>query len=715
MDQLVRRNIEFDPAHRAGFGSDDYYIWNRIGAETTVRDLIVGSGLSGESAAHVLRRLLGWGALHLEEGDGLELEIDDQMELGALTAEETRLLEEDVNVPLWEKRRIIYVWRIALGGRPLELLGVEANASKRTIKQAYFALSKEFHPDRHYGRRLGSFAALLTTIFEAATRAMQTASQRSIGHSATRRRSAERYPLAVRATVSCDSWQQPQELVTGDVSAGGMYFATLAPTQKGTRVQVSISLPTLGSMSLRGRVASLRTGKDQRHTGVGIELVGIDRPDQRKYDRLLLAARSLAPSPANPWSPPDDDVGPAPKRRRLARGSGSIHQPGPVVGIDLGTTFTSVSAAFGNAVQVLQWPNGSRGIPSVVGITEAGTPIVGTGARKRLVTHPRQTVASAKRLLGRRADERALEGHLAQAAYTHAAGADGSVVVQLHGEMYAVPQLCAYLLHAAKTVAERNLSREVRQAVITVPVTFSKKQLGLLVRAAELAQLEVVGVVDEPSAAAWANRYRPDFGGVVGVYDFGGGTFDFSVVDASAGDFRVLSTAGDSWLGGDDFDLALAETTANEVWKREGIDLRHRLVEWQKLLFACERAKRRLTQYDVASIVVHDVLRGSAAGEDLRVRVSRATAERLWAPAVERSLATVTRALAQLSMAPSELDAIYVSGGTSHIPVVRRALRERFGRPVRVGVPPEHAACLGAGIHAAQLGHRAVATLPSRL
>ena len=204
------------------------------------------------------------------------------------------------------------------------------------------------------------------------------------------------------------------------------------------------------------------------------------------------------------------------------------------------------------------------------------------------------------------------------------------------------------------------------------------------------------------------------FGGLVGVYDFGGGTFDFSVVDVSLDEFRVLTTAGDSWLGGDDFDHIVAEAVANLFWRANNVDIRQRAVEWQQLLFAIERAKCELSQIDEAMVVVPEVMRTAAGTTDLRARLRRPQVERIWQPLIERSLNTCLQALTMAGIAPEHLSAVYLSGGTTHIPMIHSALSSFFGTAPIVGVPPDYAVCLGAGVHAAQLEQLRDPTLRAR-
>jgi molecular chaperone DnaK len=266
-----------------------------------------------------------------------------------------------------------------------------------------------------------------------------------------------------------------------------------------------------------------------------------------------------------------------------------------------------------------------------------------------------------------------------------------------------MPQLCSYLFAAAKHAATQALGTRVHKAVLTVPVTFDDARIRAMRRAARLAHLEIMDVIEEPTAAALANRGDQRFDGVVGVYDFGGGTFDFSLVEAHGGDLRVLATAGDSWLGGDDFDIALADAVANACWRAHDIDLHGRAVEWQYLVHSCEQAKRSLSVEAHAQVVVPEALRDRRGARDLRMKLSRDRVEPLWREAIGRSVSTCDQALALAGVPRSSLRAVYLSGGTSFIPAVRRRLQAAFQAPILPGISPQHAVCAGAGIHAAQI------------
>jgi actin-like ATPase involved in cell morphogenesis len=651
-----------------------------------------------------------------ESSDGIP--IVDATELGDLSARERELLAEEVELEPWEKRRILAVVRALESSDYLDLLSLAPGASNRELKRAYYDLSRQLHPDRFYGRRLGSFAPVLDRVFAAVSQVVKSLSDsrtvigvKSIA-AGPRRRRAERLVLRTPVTVAgLDGAEQRMEAL--DLSQSGAFLAgeMAAPCRPGQPIEVALQPPGGRAFALPARVVWTRptevARQSQRDPGIGVRFEAVGPAESARLDELLVMARHCAPDGP-------EVLDGSPEKRRLARGTERLPLARRVIGIDFGTTYTSVAAAVANRVQILPWPDGSRAIPSVVAFTAPGRAVVGAEARDRQLRDPRRVVSSAKRLLGRSVDDPELAAYFSQAAFDRARGPDGNVMVEMWGEPYATPQLCAYLLEAARVNAERVLGHAVDRAVVTVPVSFSAERIQLLRRAGQLARLEIVEVIEEPSAAALACRHTPGFGGVIGVYDFGGGTFDFSVVEATGGDFRVLTTAGDSWLGGDDLDYAVAEAASNLFWRVHGIDLRLRVVEWQHLLTSAEKAKRDLSVVEAATLFVPEVVHTPHGAQDLRIKVTRDRVEPIWAPAIERSLHTCISALASLGMRPSDLSAIYLSGGTSYVPAVRRALSQRFKLPIRIGAPPDHAVCLGAGIHAAHLERRVPTLLPAR-
>jgi actin-like ATPase involved in cell morphogenesis/Tfp pilus assembly protein PilZ len=564
-----------------------------------------------------------------------------------------------------------------------------------------------------------------------------------------RRRADTRYVYRAHVEAKCSSWPNFQKLFTGDVSAHGLFVPTDAEAKIGERIEVKLMLPDGTEVAIGGAVVAVVDAETAQRVnkprGLGVKLDDLSGEMKARFEALLAAARDAqphsadegfdidvdvdergsvqrpmptaaendllfpepeAPAPAAPKAAP---AAPAPSARAAI--AKAAPRAGRIIGIDLGTTYTAVAAARQGRVTVLQRPDGERSIPSVVSFPSRGQIVVGAAARARTTIDPKHTVASPKRLLGRRFDDRVIENFLVQAAWTSERAPDDTVLVEMHGEKYAVTQLCSYILADARDAAEQALGERVDRAVITVPVSFDEMRLKLLRRAAQLARLEVVATIDEPSAAALANRFQPGFGGVVGIYDFGGGTFDFTIVDVSGGDFKVLATAGDAWLGGDDFDIAMAEAVANQIYRMHQLDLRKDAVEWAKLLYGCERAKRALSVGTSTEIHVPELLRTAQGKMDLAFRLDRGMLERLVAPVVERSIQTCGDALALLDMKPSDLSAVYLSGGTTYMPAVRSAIARYFGVPIKTGVPPDHAVCIGAGIHAAQLEIQGHATL----
>ena len=381
----------------------------------------------------------------------------------------------------------------------------------------------------------------------------------------------------------------------------------------------------------------------------------------------------------------------------------------PVVGMDFGTTRSSVAVVVNDEIKVLQSKSGLYDIPSVVGFTASGEAVVGTEARELLIIDPAHAISSPKRLLGRQFADRELEPFLAGLAINYSEAPNGQVLVHPRGKTYTIPQVCAPIPFSLRMMAQEYLQQDVRQVVLTSPVSFDEERMSALDDAAALAGLELLETVDEPTAAALAHHFDEDFQDVVAVFDFGGGTFDFSLVDVSAEDLTVVATAGDTWLGGDDFDLALANAAANAFWRRHQIEIRHQVVRWQRLLIAAEKAKRELSNRDDTILALPDAALTSRGPLALRCPVGEAQFRQLVEELIERSLDTCREALELAEIEPSGVNAVYMSGGTSCIPAVREAVGAFFNKTPKSTIAPERAVVMGAALVGAQIWENRVA------
>jgi hypothetical protein len=379
-----------------------------------------------------------------------------------------------------------------------------------------------------------------------------------------------------------------------------------------------------------------------------------------------------------------------------------------VVAIDLGTTRSSVATVVDGQVSVLKLPGGDWDIPSVVGFRKDGSVMIGKSARMMLANDPTNAISSPKRLLGHRYDDRALQPYIAQLGMKSFEGKRGDVMLESRNRVFSIIEVCAHIFNLLRLVAERTLDREVRGVVLTTPVSFNDRQYAALAAAAQMAKLKVLEFVPEPVAAALACVSDSACQGPVAVYDFGGGTFDFSVVHVGPDKMKVVTTAGDGWLGGDDFDEALAGAAANAFWQQTQIELRNQVHHWRRLLFRAEGAKRNLTDEEETTVRLPGAANTAEGELDLVYPITRDKFAELTGGIVKRSLETCRAALKARKLEPTDLNAVFLSGGTTYIPAVRDAVAEFFGQTPRVVVPPERAVLVGAAVHGA-LFHKELA------
>jgi molecular chaperone DnaK len=383
----------------------------------------------------------------------------------------------------------------------------------------------------------------------------------------------------------------------------------------------------------------------------------------------------------------------------------------PIVAMDFGTTRSSVALLMDDKLEpnslprvaVLKLPDGQWDMPTTIGFRPNGAVVLGDAARRMLATDPANAVMSPKRLLGRKFDDPQIQPLLANTAMESSAGPQGQVVLHARGKDFSVTEACAHILNLLKLVAQRNLKQDVSEVVLSIPVSFSEPQHAALEQAATMAGLKVAAFVDEPVAAAFSNRYDPDFKGLVAVYDFGGGTFDFTVVEVLENDLKVISRGGDAWLGGDDIDSALASAAANAFWRDTGIELRNQATQWQQLLIEAEQAKRRLSKETKTRLHLKEAALTPNGPLDINLPITRAQFAGLCREIIQRSMETCQTAMKKANVRRSDLSAVFVSGGTSHIPAVQQAIVEWFSKVPRSGVPPERAVLVGAALQRAYI------------
>ncbi len=376
-----------------------------------------------------------------------------------------------------------------------------------------------------------------------------------------------------------------------------------------------------------------------------------------------------------------------------------------VIGIDLGTTNSVVAVVEGGDVVVIPNAEGSRLTPSVVAINKSGERIVGQVARRQAVTNPENTIFSVKRFIGRKFNEPSVQRDMELVPYKLTAAPNGDVRVLMAGREYAPPEISAMVLQKLKADAEAYLGEPVTQAVITVPAYFNDSQRQATKDAGKIAGLEVLRIVNEPTASALA--YGLDKKGqdeVVVLYDMGGGTFDVSILELSDGVVEVKATSGDTHLGGDDFDQRIIDWLADEFQKEHGIDLRADRVALQRLKEAAEKAKMELSTLMQTEISLPFITADSSGPKHLVATLTRARLEQLCADLIERSMGPVRQALRDAGLQPQQIDEIILVGGQTRMPAIQAAVRNFFGKEPNRSVNPDEVVAIGAAIQAGVLG-----------
>ncbi len=372
-----------------------------------------------------------------------------------------------------------------------------------------------------------------------------------------------------------------------------------------------------------------------------------------------------------------------------------------IIGIDLGTTNSVVAIMEGGQPKVLVNDSGSRLTPSVVAFTDKGERLVGQRARNQQVTNPQRTVFSIKRFMGRRHSEVATEEKMVP--YKIVGGPDELVRVSVDGKEYAPPEISAMVLRDLKATAERYLGEKVERAVITVPAYFNDSQRQATKEAGQIAGLKVERIINEPTAAALAYGLEKKANEKIAVFDLGGGTFDISILDVGDNVFEVLSTNGDTHLGGDDFDEVLINYLADEFRKKEGVDLRKDPMALQRLKEAAERAKCELSGSLETTINLPYITADASGPKHLQMTLTRAKFEALVDHLIERCRGPVMQALKDAKLAPKDIDEVVLVGGSTRIPKVQQLVKEIFGKEPNRSVNPDEVVAVGAAIQGAVL------------
>ncbi|MCJ8054536.1 molecular chaperone DnaK [Shinella curvata] len=374
-----------------------------------------------------------------------------------------------------------------------------------------------------------------------------------------------------------------------------------------------------------------------------------------------------------------------------------------VIGIDLGTTNSCVSVMDGKDAKVIENAEGARTTPSIVAFNDDGERLTGQPAKRQAVTNPENTLFAVKRLIGRRYDDKLVEKDKGLVPYKIVKGDNGDAWVQAQGTGYSPSQISAMILQKMKETAESYLGEKVTQAVITVPAYFNDAQRQATKDAGKIAGLEVLRIINEPTAAALAYGLDKKDGKTIAVYDLGGGTFDISVLEIGDGVFEVKSTNGDTFLGGEDFDMRLVEYLAAEFKKDQGIDLKNDKLALQRLKEAAEKAKIELSSSQQTEINLPFITADASGPKHLTMKLTRAKFEALVDDLVSRTVAPCKAALKDAGVTAAEIDEVVLVGGMSRMPKVQEVVKQLFGKEPHKGVNPDEVVAMGAAIQAGVL------------
>ncbi|MFO1240317.1 MAG: molecular chaperone DnaK [Sphingomonadaceae bacterium] len=376
---------------------------------------------------------------------------------------------------------------------------------------------------------------------------------------------------------------------------------------------------------------------------------------------------------------------------------------GKVIGIDLGTTNSCVAVMEGGKPKVIENAEGARTTPSIVAFAKDGERLIGQPAKRQAVTNPENTIFAVKRLIGRRFDDPMTKKDMGLVPYSIVKGKTGDAWVKAGGEDYSPSQISAFTLQKMKETAESYLGETVTQAVITVPAYFNDAQRQATKDAGQIAGLEVLRIINEPTAAALAYGLEKNDGKLIAVYDLGGGTFDISVLEIGDGVFEVKSTNGDTFLGGEDFDATIVEFLAAEFKKAEGIDLTQDKLALQRLKEAAEKAKIELSSAATTEVNLPFITADATGPKHLVKAITRADLEKMVEGLIKRTLDPCKKALADAGVKAADIAEVVLVGGMTRMPRVREVVKEFFGKEPHTGVNPDEVVAMGAAIQAGVL------------
>ncbi len=369
-----------------------------------------------------------------------------------------------------------------------------------------------------------------------------------------------------------------------------------------------------------------------------------------------------------------------------------------VIGIDLGTTNSCVAVMSGGDPVVIANAEGSRTTPSVVAITDKGERLVGQIAKRQAITNPENTIYSIKRLMGRKFNSRQVQEAMKRLPYKIVEGPNGDAHVEIRGKRYSPPEISAMILQKMRQTAEDYLGEKVSEAVITVPAYFDDSQRQATKGAGQIAGLNVLRIINEPTAASLAYGLDKKKDERISVYDLGGGTFDISVLEIGEGVFEVKSTNGDTFLGGDDFDLRIMDWLVDEFRKDQGIDLRKDRMALQRLKEAAERAKIELSSSQETEINLPFITADASGPKHLVTKLTRAKLEQQVDDLIQRTVDPCKKALADASVAARDINEVVLVGGMTRMPKVIQVVRDFFGKEPHKGVNPDEVVAIGAAI-----------------